>query len=859
MKQDGPWAKYAPPPQAAPAAQDPAGAGPWSRYAAPAAPATGRPPPRNQRRQRQSDDNGVAEATGVADSGGPAPAAAFLPGQYKDSQGEPMSPLEPGDQDYTPSPGQRSWAGTSRDPVPLDQLPTEEVLALPVGTYYVAPGMTEAEQLAGPITLGGTGGTLYTAPDGRVFRVADPTSLLDAGEAAAAGLGRGIGKTVLTAQELLGQGLSMLPTQRGGRDLESLITGQQNAPQGLAGWLVNNAREGKAGLDADVQRYRDSPITNFAMQTGTVGGELAVTAPVAGAIGRGITAGGNAVARIAPGIGNAMARIGQSTSAGGFLPRAAQYAERTPSLWSAEGLLSRGADAATRAAGGAISGGVQTALIDPEDAQMGAAIGAFIPTIGAQVGRAALRPLLDGYDMLTRRVGPARAASIFRESLGVDYDAAVAALQNAPEGVTARQALVEAGVEPRVFMAVGREAERGGGTPVFGAIAERQAANRQTTLNRMAGGDAVQPREEVRNAMRGALNQDTALPRGIALAQADASGASLDVEPIADHLLGLASARGTRADPVMPSVLATVAQRLRDAAALNDGVIAAADLYRIRQTVGDDIKAALVTRTGALTDASDRRIGGLLSSVQPLIDDAIETAGGSGWRRYLEDFGTGARAIERQALMGEAARRHADDTNAFRALVRGDAPDAVGVASGGRTRNINAMLGPGNTAGPSRMDALDRFAGELARDERVGQLAADPQAVAEARALLDRSKNPAQQAFGAVARFLSSRTAAAEAFASMLAEQRIGQDVRRALAEGYQSGASALDLLAMVPTRERAQVARNMANPAFWRSVQGAGVSAGRSVRDWLNRRPENANRMAIGSAGDVPLNAMTQ
>lgn len=812
-------------------------------------------PVRNQRRPRAvaPADNGVDEAAGVSDSGGPAPAAAFLPGQYKDSQGEPMSPLEPGDQDYTPSPGQRSWAGTSRDPVPLDQLTTEEVLALPVGVYYVAPGMTEAEQLAAPITLGGTGGTLYPAPDGRVFRVPDPTTLLDAGEAAAAGLGRGIFKTALTAQELLGQGLSMLPAQRGGNNLEGLITGQQNAPQGLAGWLVNNAREGKARLDADVQRYRDSPITNFAMQAGTVGGELAVTVPAGGAIGRGITAGGTAVARFAPGVGNAMARIGQSTSAGGFLPRAAQYAETNPTF------ASRAADLATRATGGAISGGVQTALVDPEDAQMGAAIGAFIPTIGAQVGRAALRPLLDGYDMLTRRIGPARAARIFRESLGIDYDAAVTALQNAPEGVTARQALVEAGVEPRVFMAVGREAERGGGAPVFGAIAERQAANRQTTLNRMAGGESVVAREEGVNAMRGALNQDTALPRGIALAQADASGASLDVEPIADHLLGLASARGTRADPVMPSVLATVAQRLRNAAALNDGVIAAADLYRIRQTVGDDIKAALVTRTGALTDASDRRIGGLLSSVQPLIDDAIETAGGSGWRRYLEDFGAGARAIERQALMGEAARRHADDTNAFRALVRGDAPDAVGVASGGRTRNINAMLGPGATAGPSRMDALDRFAGELARDERVGQLAADPQAVVEARALLDRSKHPAQQAFGAVARFLSPRTAAAEAFASMLAEQRIGQDVRRALAEGYQSGASALDLLAMVPTRERAQVARNMANPAFWRSVQGAGVSAGRSVRDWLNRRPENANRMAIGSAGDVPSNAMAQ
>ncbi len=772
-----------------------------------------------------------------------------------------MSPLEPGDQDYTPSPGQRSWAGTSRDPVPLDQLTTEEVLALPVGVYYVAPGMTEAEQLAAPITLGGTGGTLYTAPDGRVFRVADPTSLLDAGEAAAAGLGRGIGKTALTAQELLGQGLSMLPTQRGRAD----------QPRGLAGWLVNNAREGKAGLDADVQRYRDSPITNFAMQTGTVGGELAVTAPVGGAIGRGITAGGNAVARVAPGIGNAMARIGQATSAGGFLPRAAQYAETNPTF------ASRAADLATRATGGAISGGVQTALIDPEDAQMGAAIGAFIPTIGAQVGRAALRPLLDGYDMLTRRVGPARAASIFRESLGIDYDAAVAALQNAPEGVTARQALVEAGVEPRVFMAVGREAERGGGTPVFGAIAERQAANRQTTLNRMAGGESVTAREEGVNAMRRNLNAETTPIREDALRAANASQA-LDVQPIVDELMSLTEVAGTRADPVEVRVLATIARQLGDLAERNGGAIAAEDLYRIRQNgLNDAITKALSSARGGQVDASDARMASLLGRIRPMVDDAIRRAEARAtplvgapssygpqqagrFDEYLDAFQTGARAQERQSLMGEAARRLNQNGDSFRALVRGDAPDAVAEASGGRTRNINTMLGPGNTAGPSRMDALNRFAGELARDERVGQLAADPQAVAEAQRLLDsKGKNSAQRAFGAVARFLQPRAAAAEAFASMLAEQRIGQDVRRALAEGYQSGASALDLLAMVPTRERAQVARNMANPAFWRSVQGAGVSAGRSVRDWLNRRPENANRMAIGSAGDVPLNAMAQ
>lgn len=824
MKQDGPWAKYAPPPQAAPAAQDPAGAGPWSRYAAPAAPVTGRPPPRNQRRQRQSDDNGVVEAAGVADSGGPAPAAAFLPGQYKDSQGEPMSPLEPGDQDYV----------AQDNEIVIDSGVTDiggvAHAVGPFGRGSMGMSVAEYESLPRDEKI-----RVFEAAAARAEPIPPPADPRYRSQSAALmGAYRGIGDVLLGGQRLLGQGLDAIGLDGPGQ------------------WLVDDADKLTTQLEGRTEPYR--PLNEGAFQMGRFGGQVAGTAPAGGLVGRGITAGGNAVARFAPGVGNAMARIGQATTAGGFLPRAAQYAETNPTL------VSRAADLATRATGGAISGGVQTALIDPEDAQMGAAIGAFIPTIGAQVGRAALRPLLDGYDMLTRRVGPARAASIFRESLGIDYDAAVAALQNAPEGVTARQALVEAGVEPRVFMAVGREAERGGGTPVFGAIAERQDQARRTTLNAMAGGGTATEAAASRNAMRRAVGETTAPMQERALTGANASG-QLDVEPIAEALMTRADTPGVRANAVQPQLMANIAQHLRNLAERGDGVIDVADLYEVRKSYVND---ALDRLTGQMSLDGQKRTAAeqtsILADTRAMIDDAIEAAGGTGWRDYLQSYSTGAREAERRGLSATAAGLYDTSPNAFRRLVGGNDPETVAAAfpSGGRESfDINAMMGA--DYGPNRMVPLRQVAGELARDERVGQLAADPQAVAEARALLDRSKNPAQQAFGAVARFLSPRTAAAEAFASMLAEQRIGQDVRRALAEGYQSGASALDILAMVPTRERAQVARNMANPAFWRSVQGAGVSAGRSVRDWLNRRPENANRMAIGSAGDVPLNAMTQ
>ncbi len=791
-------------------------------------------PVRNQRRPRAvapADDNGVVEAAGVADSGGPSPSAAFLPGRYTDSQGEPMSPLEPGDQDYVPQSGEAVIDSAVVD----------------IG------GIAHA---SGPFGRGSTGMTMaeYEAlprnEQNRVFEAAaaraEPVAprerlspLLTNGElAAGAGVYRGLGGALITGQRLLGRGLDAIGLDGPGQ------------------WLVSDAEKLMAQLE---DRTGGARVINPNMfGGGRLVGEIAATAPVGGLVGRGITAGGNAVARFAPGVGNAMARIGQATSAGGFLPRAAQYAETNPTV------VSRAADLATRATGGAISGGVQTALIAPEDVEMGAAVGAFIPTVGAQIGRAALRPLADGYDMLTRRVGPARAARIFRESLGVDYDTAVAALQAAPEGVTARQALVEAGVEPRVFMAVGREAERGGGTPVFGAIAERQDQARRATLNAMAGGGTATEAAASRNAMRRAVGETTAPMQERALTGANASG-QLDVEPIAEALMVRADTPGVRANAVQPQLMANIAQHLRNLAERGDGVIDVADLYEVRKSYVND---ALDRLTGQMSLDGQKRTAAeqtsILADTRAMIDDAIEAAGGTGWRDYLQSYSTGAREAERRGLSATAAGLYDTSPNAFRRLVGGNDPETVAAAfpSGGRESfDINAMMGA--DYGPNRMVPLRQVAGELTRDERVGQLAADPQAVAEARALLDRSKNPAQQAFGAVARFLSPRTAAAEAFASMLAEQRIGQDVRRALAEGYQSGASALDLLAMVPTRERAQVARNMANPAFWRAVSGVGAQSGaggaQAVREWLNRRPENANRMAIGSVGDVPSNALAQ
>jgi hypothetical protein len=68
--------------------------------------------------------------------------------------------------------------------------------------------------------------------------------------------------------------------------------------------------------------------------------------------------------------------------------------------------------------------------------------------------------------------------------------------------------------------------------------------------------------------------------------------------------------------------------------------------------------------------------------------------------------------------------------------------------------------------------------------------------------------------------------AAAMDFGSMLLDAKVAPQVRRELAQAYQSGANMDELLAVVPTASRAQIARNMMNPAFWAHLQGGAVNA---------------------------------
>lgn len=150
---------------------------------------------------------------------------------------------------------------------------------------------------------------------------------------------------------------------RGAKDV--IDTGAQLLATGFD--KVAGTQEGQRVADVNAAGKKDFTATygkdNTAASLGRVGGQIAATLPVGGALGAGVKAAGAAGA-----LPKAAIPLGDAIASGG--------------------LSAQGAGMGTRAAGGAIAGGATAGLVDPEQAATGAAIGAALPV--AVRGAAAL-------------------------------------------------------------------------------------------------------------------------------------------------------------------------------------------------------------------------------------------------------------------------------------------------------------------------------------------------------------------------------------------------------------------------------------------------------------------------------------
>lgn len=160
-------------------------------------------------------------------------------------------------------------------------------------------------------------------------------------------------------------------------------------------------------------------------------------------------------------------------------------------------------------------------------------------------------------------------------------------------------------------------------------------------------------------------------------------------------------------NPARYRVLSSFADNLMDRARMMGGVIDAGGLYELRKGMNDQIADML---QGTDPSSLQRRTAEIVGDIKPLIDDAIEAAGGSGWRDYLNRFSEGMTRVERQ----EFGRRLADlPENRLERVLTGNDPDFVSDFFGPGRYDINAELLP------EVLPHAQRMAGEIAASRDV--------------------------------------------------------------------------------------------------------------------------------------------
>lgn len=158
-----------------------------------------------------------------------------------------------------------------------------------------------------------------------------------------------------------------------------LIKGDRTSPTSLS-----RNEERRRAMDNGLRDLGADP-ESLLFRTGKLGGEIAGTAGVGGALANVVKGAAPAAIAGSP----RLAQLASALSSSGF----------TTGAPVASTLAGKAADLGIRAAGGALSGGVSAGLVNPEDAGVGAAIGGGLPVIakaagslGRAIGRAVSGP-----------------------------------------------------------------------------------------------------------------------------------------------------------------------------------------------------------------------------------------------------------------------------------------------------------------------------------------------------------------------------------------------------------------------------------------------------------------------------------
>ena len=222
--------------------------------------------------------------------------------------------------------------------------------------------------------------------------------------------------------------------------------------------------------------------------------------------------------------------------------------------------------------------------------------------------------------------------------------------------------------------------------------------------------------------------------------------------------------------------------------------------------------------------------GKVLEKVRPLIVDAIEGAGGTGYRAYLDAYSKGLQAVNQQKLSARALELYQSNPKEFVRLVEGNKPKEVEKIFGGGSYDIAKEMSE------SAMQTLKGVAGEVKKGERIKEQAVAGQEAL--RELLDAN----------ISKFrlpsLLSRAATVTNVALDRLEKKLGKKVMQTLTDASKSGQDMAKLLDTMPAADRNAVLRALKNPQDWIAAptKGAGAASRGATANLL--APESVNEL---------------
>jgi hypothetical protein len=305
----------------------------------------------------------------------------------------------------------------------------------------------------------------------------------------------------------------------------------------------------------------------------------------------------------------------------------------------------------------------------------------------------------------------------------------------------------------------------------------------------------------------------------------------LDITPIVKTIDTTLNTPGIRASTDVTRVMSLLKDDLLSLAQRNGGVIDAHDLYtlrkegvaqRVRDVLKQDDPKAAAKVTAAVVD-----------KFRPLIDSAIENAGGTGWRQYLDTYSQGMDVIARKQMAAQALEMFRDSPQAYVNLVRGNNTEAV-----------EAMFGPGRynifKEMAAEMPTLDKIAKRVELDKEAASKAAGG-AEELARILeANRAKLRIPNWFSPTVTATNMRLADVE--------KRLNKKTIDLLRQAAESNQSMLDLLNGLPAKERQKLLRIASEQSTWRPAARAAIAPaiGEASRQMTNalspsEQPQNA------------------